>query len=238
MRRIIAILLSATLAFSTCACGATPKDDNTSDGISIDKTEANEVTAVQEEAQEAAQETGNAEESTAEENEMNDDMEALSAIGDVEVENGLLTVSVTVPAEIVGDVTQEQLDENKGDTYMSAALNEDGSVTYKMTKEQHKKMLLSVSQSIDESIQKIIDEDNGISDVKHNDDFTVFDITIEGEEIGLMASMCAITFYVYGSMYDTFNGHKAENVFVNFYDSNGNFLDSGDAKSWKERNSQ
>lgn len=234
MKRIIAILLVAVLGVSTCACGAMPKNNNASDNISIDNAESNEVTSVQEETQK----TENTEEPTAKEKEMNDDIEALSAIGDVEVENGLLTVSVTVPAEIVSDVTQEQLDENKGDTYMSAALNEDGSVTYKMTKEQHKKMLLSVSQSIDESIQKMIDEDNGISDVKHNDDFTVFDITIEGEEIGLMSSMCAITFYVCGSMYDTFNGHKAENVIVNFYDSNGDFIDSGDAKSWKERNSQ
>ena len=81
-----------------------------------------------------AKENGTAGSVSDEEKQLQEDMDELSKIGDIEVENGILTVSITLPAEYMEGVTQEQLDAGKGTTYQSATLNDDGSVTYKMTK--------------------------------------------------------------------------------------------------------
>lgn len=68
----------------------------------------------------------------------NGEGEELDVIGDIDVDSGLFNVTLTVPADFIGEVTQEQLDESaKGNGYKSATLNDDGSVTYIMTKVQH-----------------------------------------------------------------------------------------------------
>ena len=55
----------------------------------------------------------------------------------VQVDENLLTVEITVPKEFVEEgTTQETLDASLADGIQSATLNEDGSVTYVMTKKQ------------------------------------------------------------------------------------------------------
>ena len=170
------------------------------------------------------------EETASETSEAQEDMDELSKLGDVEVENGVLTVSVTLPAEYAEGVTQEQLDANKGTSYQSAVLNEDGSVTYKMTKQQHKEMLKGLSESFDESINQMIDDENySITGITHNDDFTEFDVTLEGTEVGFNDSFSAISFYMYGGIYGIFNGSDTEHVIVNFHDPDGNLIESYDS---------
>ena len=136
-----------------------------------------------------AKENGTAGSVSDEEKQLQEDMDELSKIGDIEVENGILTVSITLPAEYMEGVTQEQLDAGKGTTYQSATLNDDGSVTYKMTKQQHREMLKSMSDSVDQSMQELIDDDNyTITGITHNDNYTVFDVTLEGTEVGFADS--------------------------------------------------
>ena len=53
----------------------------------------------------------------------------------VEVDENLLTMEITMPAEYMEDTTQEDLDEAvKEYGFISATLNDDGSSTYVMTK--------------------------------------------------------------------------------------------------------
>ena len=57
----------------------------------------------------------------------------LDALGDVEVDKNIFDVTITVPADYVGDVTQEELDAKaKESDIHSITLNEDGSATYVM----------------------------------------------------------------------------------------------------------
>ena len=111
----IQLLLVFTLAFSLCACS------------SSGKTETTTVPAIADAAPPATQE---GEES------------AIEDIGKVEVEQKLLSVEITVPADFVGETTQADLDANvSAGKFLSAKLNDDGSVTYSMTKGQHKEVL-------------------------------------------------------------------------------------------------
>ena len=163
--------------------------------------------------------------------EQQDEMDELSALGDVQVENGILTVSITLPADLAQGMTQEQLDASKGTTYLDAVLNDDGSVTYKMTKAQHRVLLEQLTASFDQSIQEMIDDNEtySISAVTHNDDYTIFDVSLDGTELGFGDTISSLLFYMCGGMYGVFNGHRPEHVIVNFYDPNGKLIESGDS---------
>ena len=174
-------------------------------------------------------ETSSPLESETVEDSLQEDEDELSAIGDVEVENGILTVSITLPASLVKDATQEDLDNDTSGTYQSAKLNDDGSVTMKLTKTQYKEMLASIFQELDACIKEISESDDyNIDKVEHNDDFSKFDVTLSTDEVGLYDSIASLAFYMYVGMYQIFKGSKSANVVVNYYDTNGALIESSD----------
>lgn len=248
MKKMTAVLMTLIMILSICACGASgtgteaPSDGkeaaNAADSANVSKDTGTEQTDSQEKGgqntDKGNQETESTETSKAdasEEDDLQAEMDELSAIGDVEVENGILTVSVTVPAKLAGEVTQEGLDAGKGEYYQSAVLNSDGSVTYKMTKKQHRAKLDALAGSFDESAQKLINdkENYTITDVSHNQDFTEFNVTLSGTEIGFGDSFASYSFYTYGSLYGIYSGHTPEHMIVNFYGSDGNLIQSFDS---------
>lgn len=165
-----------------------------------------------------------------------EDWDKLSAIGDVEVENGIMTVSLTVPADLAQNTTQETIDAGIGTQYQSAVRNEDGSITYKMTKTQHQAMVEQLAMSFDRSLQELVDDENHmISNITRNDDFTVFDVTLDGTELAMSDAYTAFGLYMYGDMFGVFNGSRPEHVIVNYYDPNGNLIDSGDSATMHQQ---
>ena len=159
-----------------------------------------------------------------------EDWDQLAAIGDVQVENGVMTVSLNVPADLAKNIRQETIDAGIGTQYQAAFRNQDGSITYKMTKEQHQAMLEQLAVSFDNSLQEMIDNENyTISNITRNNDFTVFDISLDGAEPSVSDSFAAFSLYMYGELYGVFNGNRPEHVIVNYLDSNGNLIDSDDS---------
>lgn len=165
-----------------------------------------------------------------------EDWDQLAAIGDVQVENGVMTVSLNVPADLAQNITQEIIDAGIGTQYQAAFRNQDGSITYKMTKEQHQAMLEQLAVSFDNSLQEMIDNENyTISNITRNNDFTVFDITLDGAEPSISDSYAAFGLYMYGGLYGVFNGKRPEHVIVNYLDSNGNLIDSDDSATMNQQ---
>ena len=165
-----------------------------------------------------------------------EDWDQLAAIGDVQVENGIMTVSLTVPADLAQNITQETIDAGIGTQYQAAFRNQDGSITYKMTKEQHQAMLEQLAVSFDNSLQEMIDDEKyTISNITRNNDFTVFDITLDGAEPSASDSVAAFSLYMYGELYGVFNGNRPEHVIVNYLDSNGNLIDSDDSATMNQQ---
>ena len=71
------------------------------------------------------------------------------------IEKGLFDVTLNVPAEYIDEgITQEQLDRTVKEEkeLKSATLNNDGSVTYVMSKSQHKKMMEEIKENLDNSL--------------------------------------------------------------------------------------
>ncbi len=162
-----------------------------------------------------------------------EDWDQLAAIGDVQVENGVMTVSLNVPADLAKNIRQETIDAGIGTQYQAAFRNQDGSITYKMTKEQHQAMLEQLAVSFDNSLQEMIDDEKyTISNITRNNDFTVFDISLDGAEPSVSDSFAAFGLYMYGELYGVFNG---EHVIVNYLDSNGNLIDSDDSATMNQQ---
>ena len=145
--------------------------------------------------------------------------EALEALGDIEVDENLFDVEITVPADFVGETTQEELDAKaKESDIHSITLNEDGSATYVMSKSQHKKLLQDMATSINQSLSEMVGSEDfpTITDIQANDNFTEFKVTVSAEELGLSESMSVLGFYMYGGLYGIFSGETPDNIHVDF----------------------
>jgi hypothetical protein len=143
----------------------------------------------------------------------------LEAMGDVGVEKGLFNVELTIPAQFVGEQTQEELNElSKEMGYKSITLNDDGSAKYILTKQQHKDMMAELNTNINTSLSEMIGSEDypNYTDITANENFTEFVITTKSTELSMTENFSALGLYMYGGMYNIFNGTPVDNVSVKF----------------------
>lgn len=155
--------------------------------------------------------------------ETDDDTVSVEALADISVEKNLFSVEFTVPRDFVGeDVTQESLNEKIGEGIKSVTLNADGSVTYVMTKEAHKEMMDEMTENLDMSLNEMVGSEDypTYTKIEHNSDFTQITVYIDAEELGLMDSISVLGMYMYGGMYNAFNGTSIDNINVKFISNN------------------
>lgn len=178
-----------------------------------------------------------AEEESVEDN-TEDSMDELNALGDIEVDQNLFTVELKIPADYVGESTQEELDATvKEKGYKSVTLNDDGSATYIMTKKQHQEMMDEMKGNINDSLSDLVgsEEYPSFVDVKANDDYTTFTITTKSTELDLNESFSVMMFYMYGGMYHIFDGTTVDNIHVDFVNADsGEVISSADSKDMGE----
>lgn len=157
---------------------------------------------------------------------------------EIGVDEGILTVEITIPSDFLEGQTQEDLDaiaKEKG--YESIKLNSDGSATYKMTKSQHKKMLEEMSDSFNKSFDEMIDSEDypNFTEIKSNDDFTDFTIKTKSTELDFNESFSVMTFYLCGGIYNAYSGKEVNNVHVQFVnDSTGEVISESNSKDMAE----
>lgn len=134
----------------------------------------------------------------------------------IEVDQNLLTVEITVPADIAGEeITQEQCDQIREENgYKSVTLNSDGSVTYVMTKLQHEKMMDNLRATIDQALDEMVASEDypNVVAIDVNKDYTKFTITTTSTEMTMMDSISILGFYLYGGMYNSYNGTPVDDV--------------------------
>ena len=158
----------------------------------------------------------------------------------IDVDKGLLNVEITIPAEKAeyygfNFESQEEADAYaKEQGFKSATLGDDGSVTIVMSKSQHKKTMEGLSKTIDEALQEMIGSEDypNITAVEHNDNYTSFTVTTKSEELGFNESFSVLAFYIYGGMYNSFNGTPADNIHVDFInEASSEVIDSFDSEN-------
>ena len=149
-------------------------------------------------------------------------------------------MEITIPAETAeyygfNFESQEEADAYaKEQGFKSATLGDDGSVTIVMSKTQHKKTMEGLSKTIDEALQEMIGSEDypNISAVEHNDNYTSFTVTTKSEELSFNESFSTLAFYIYGGMYNSFNGTPVDNIHVDFInEASGEVIDSFDSEN-------
>lgn len=154
-----------------------------------------------------------------------------------EIDESLLTVDVVIPFEFFYNFTEEG---EEFDPYSFIEETEEGmsvvvdevneTITITMPKATHNEFLQEMKTTIDEAIAEILSEEDiqTIKSISYNNDLTVFTLEMNVSEVGFIESFLAILFYMYGGMYQMFNGVLSENmdVVVN-YVYNGEIIGSG-----------
>lgn len=216
MKKLLAAALAATLALNLCACSSSVKEEPSP-------------------APAASESQASTEESTSE---TSDGMEELESLGDIDVDKNLFDVVITMPADLVGETTQEELDQQAADSGVhSITLNEDGSATYVMSKEQHKKLLEDTRQSIQTSLDEMVGSEDypNITSIVANDDFTSFTVTTTSTEVSFTEAFSVIGLYMYGGIYGIFSGETPDNIHVDFVNADtGEIIDSSDSQDMEE----
>lgn len=220
MKKTLAFALALFLLFALAACAAPVKDDAPA---------AVPAPAQEPEPEPEPDPVSEPEpdpEPEPEEDPFAEDLERFSSIGDVAVENGIFTVTVTVPADLAGDVTQDELDAAEDPGWLSAVKNADGSVSYKFSKEQYAAYMDGLREKIDAQLAALVEgSPSDFSAITHTEDYKHFDVSVPGTSVGLRASMYTLALYTYGGLYGVFSGDRGA-VTVDFLDPDGNVLQS------------
>ena len=154
-------------------------------------------------------------------------------LNNFEVEKGIFDVTITIPAEFMRETSQEELDEAAAEIGYKVKLNDDGSATYTMTKSQHKQMMDEITDSLTESINEMVGSEDypNFTKIETNSDFTNFIVTTKSLELDLNESFSVMGFYMFGGIYNIFNGTEVDNIHVEFVNADsGEVISSSDSK--------
>lgn len=125
-----------------------------------------------------------------------------------------------IPSDYIGAQTQEDLDKLAKDYGYSVTLNSDGSATYTMTQKQHKEFINDCYNEIQDNLTKMIASETypNITKIETNENLTEFTITTKSTELDNQESFSVLSFYLYGELYNLFNGNteEANNISVTF----------------------
>ncbi|MGE7115045.1 hypothetical protein [Lysinibacillus sp. NPDC047702] len=149
------------------------------------------------------------------------------------VDKGLLNVEITIPASFfAGQDIESAITEVKKEGVKEVIKNDDGSVTYKMSKSVHKEMMKEMEKSILDTIEEIKTSKDftSIKDVTYNKSFTEFTITVNKEQFeNSFDALASMGLALTGMYYQLFSGIDSEKfkVTVIFKDeSNGEVLNT------------
>lgn len=195
MKRILALILVLSLSFTIVACGKS--------GNNTDKDEIH-----------------NAEEEKASENKEGNS---------VEVDKKLINVEVTIPASLLQLDNEEELDidqiteEAKKQGMKKVIANDDGSITYIMSKATHKEVMEEMKSSLTESIDEVINNGDfpSIQDIIPNEMFSEFDVVVNKAKFeNSLDGMAALGIAFQSMFYQLFDGVEPDNyeVILNFKD--------------------
>ncbi len=249
-KKCLLLLLSALLVLSACSSKQAASDasqpaasqdenapsaDDQSDEAQPADTESENPQADETQAEDSTQDeaSNESEEEVAISEEAAQALTALEPMSTVTVNKDASNVELTLPKELVNATTQKELDavaEESG--FESIILHEDGSATYTMSQEQHELMLTGIAEGIQEKLDELMDAGGyqSFKDLKVNSDFTEFTVTTASTELDAEESLSLVPFYMYGGLYNIFNGTPSANIHVDFInEASGEIIESADS---------
>ena len=218
MKRTVALTAAAALALSLAACSTAPSTADT-------PAEAPAPTAAP---------------TTEPDSSLQDAADAISTAEQIEVEDGLFDVTLTLPADYASDITAEEIAQQVADGKVhTGVLNDDGSVTYTMSKAQHAALLESVAAQLRSTLDDMIGSADypNLTVIETNDDFTDFTVytTTQPGAVGLSDEMSVLIYYTCGKMYGIVSGQEPDNIHVDILNAeSGELVSSHDSKDFNQ----
>jgi len=138
--------------------------------------------------------------------------------GALDVDKGILTVEVTIPATFMEgeDIDNVVAEAKKGGT-KDVTKNEDGSVTYKMSKAEHKKMMKEMKTNVTTYVDEIVNDEDfaSIQDIKHNESFSEFTVVVDKAAFeNSFDGFATLGLAMSGMYYQAFDGTNADKLNV------------------------
>lgn len=216
MKKILSIVLAGLMVVNLACCGQqSPGADGS--GSSLSESSVGSETSAGEDASSADEDASSADEgASSAQDEATPAQDGEMPADDVQGES----IEITIPSAFVEEgTTQESLDADKAESgFTSAVLNEDGSVTYKMSEETHRKMMESIKANLTQSLNAMVGSEGypSFEQVTANDDYTEFTVSVSSSELGLSESMSVLAFFMLGGLYHAFNGTEPDDIAVSF----------------------
>ena len=136
------------------------------------------------------------------------------------VNKGMVNVDVTLPASFFIAATEEEIiAEAKENGVTETVVNEDGSVTYTMSKSKHKEMMKEMGDSVLSTIDEIVNSEDytSIKDISYNKDFTEFDVKVNRQQYEEgFDSFAIFGLVIVSTYYSAFDGNSGEDLRILF----------------------
>lgn len=103
----------------------------------------------------------------------------------IEVDKGLFNVELTLPSSLFDEEELTEIEAQlKEDKKADVTQNEDGSLSVKMSKKEHKEMMSEIKEDFMETITNIIDDKEfaSIHNITYNNDFTEINMVVDQEQ--------------------------------------------------------
>lgn len=147
-----------------------------------------------------------------------DTEETESEEGGVNVDKGLFNVEVTLPASFFeGEDLAEVVANAEADGIGEATANDDGSVTYKMSKSKHKEMMEEMAASVEETKTDLVESGDfpSIKGVETNKDYSHFTLSVDREAFeNSFDGFATMSVGMVGTLYQLFSGVQSDDLEV------------------------
>jgi hypothetical protein len=138
----------------------------------------------------------------------------------LEVDKGLLNVEVTLPSTLFENTPEEEIVSNaEKEGFKDVKVNENGSVTYKMSKLEHEKLMDDMDAELKATIEELSRSEDypSIKEISHNSDYTEFDVTVSKEQYeNSFDGFAILTLAISGMYYGAFDGRAGDDLRVIF----------------------
>ncbi|QKY71417.1 hypothetical protein [Lentibacillus sp. CBA3610] len=136
----------------------------------------------------------------------------------INVDEGLLDAEITIPPSLLeGEDKEEVIDEAEEAGVSEVAENDDGSLTYKMSKSTHNDMMVKLKENVNQTIEEIKNDGEYISieDIMANDSFSEFTMVVNQEKFeNSFDGFAAMGLAISGLYYQLFDGVDPDNYEV------------------------
>lgn len=136
----------------------------------------------------------------------------------IDVDQGLLSVEITIPASFFeGQDMDEVIADAKEDGVGEAVVNDDGSVTYRMSRLAYNRMMDELRDSLMEMVEetKTSGDFPSIQDIRHNRSFTEFTLVVDQEAYeNSFDGFAALGLGMAAAFYQVFDGVAPEDIKV------------------------